>query len=99
MSKLHTVITRPVETEKAATRGAGTATFIVRRDATKTEIKDAVKKYYGLDVESVRTNTTHPKKRTISRGKEINKRPVQKKAIVKIKGGKSIDVNKITVQA
>lgn len=98
MSKLHTVITAPIDTEKAMQGTAkGIYTIVVRRDATKTEISEAIKKYYGVETESINTVVLPSKSRTIGRGKAMVKRPLLKKAVIKIKGGKALDFNKITV--
>lgn len=100
MSRIHTIINRPVQTEKSVgkTVAPGTYTFIVRDDATKSEVKNAVEKYYGAKVKSVRTLVTHHKIRVSGRKPTI-KRRTEKKAIVTTVGAKTIDFNKITVKA
>jgi len=98
MSRLHSILVAPVETEKSvAAREEGKYTFLVRDDASKQEIADAVKKYYGVNVTEVRTVKVPKKTRTVGRGKEMEKRSSGKKAIVKTDGGKAIDFNKVTV--
>jgi large subunit ribosomal protein L23 len=99
MSRLHTIIVAPIETEKSvAARETGKYTFLVRDDASKQEIADAIEKYYGVKITEVRTAKVVQKTRTIGRGKEMTKRQSGKKAIVKTEGGKAIDANKITVK-
>lgn len=98
MSRLPSIIARPVQTEKSVSQGAGVYTFIIRPDAKKTEVKAAFEKYYGVDVESVRTIITHEKYRNGAR-RPMVKRPVLKKAVVKTVGAKTIDLNSINVNA
>jgi len=69
-------------------------TFLVSREATKTEVKKAIKAIFGVDVDTVRTIVT-PKKKRLVKGHEIVKRPNYKKALVTLKNGKTIDPNKI----
>ncbi|ABU82146.1 50S ribosomal protein L23 [Ignicoccus hospitalis] len=54
------IIIRPLHTEKALMlmEKYNTLTFIVRRDATKPEIKYAVEKLYNVKVEKVNTLIT-----------------------------------------
>lgn len=98
MSQLHTAIIRPLETEKTyAGQKNGSYTFSVRYSANKKEIKQAIEKYYGVKVKSVRTIITPPKTRAVGRGRTLIKRPLGKKAVVTTVGGSPIDINKITI--
>ncbi len=98
MTRLHTILVRPLETEKSVKGNAkGVYTFIVRRDATKTEVKQAIKKYYGVETKTIRTSIVNPKTRTIGRGRTLIKRPLSKKAIITTVGAKPIDANKVTI--
>ena len=67
--------------------------FIVDPSANKIEIKKAVESMYGVTVESV--NTMIYRGKTMSRGTKTGfvtgKRPNQKKAIVTLKNGDTID--------
>ena len=95
--KIYDVIIRPLTTEKSSNmQAAGQYVFHVAKDATKIDIKNAVKTIYGADVKEVRTMIQPRKTRLIKRGKEWEKRPIMKKAVVTLKGKKSIDPNKIT---
>lgn len=68
---------------------------MVDKTASKTDVKEAIKKVFGVDVQSVRTILT-PKKKRIIKGKyELIKRPNCKKALVSLKGKKTIDPNKV----
>ena len=81
MNQYRTII-RPVITEKASNQQAkGQYTFVVKKDATKVDVKHAIKALYGVDVETVRTSILPSKTRLIARGRELKKRPVTKKAI------------------
>jgi large subunit ribosomal protein L23 len=98
MTRLHSILVSPLETEKSVKgQAAGVYTFIVQRDATKSEIAAAVEKYYGVKVKAIRTSVVGPKTRTIGRGRLLVKRPLSKKAVITTEGGKTIDANKITV--
>lgn len=94
--KTYSTIIQPVMTEKSSTaQSKGQYTFLVEKTATKIDIKQAIKALYGADVETVRTMIA-PKKIRMLRGKHPwVKRPVMKKAVVTIKGGKTIDPNKL----
>lgn len=96
MKNFSTII-RSIVTEKASTnQSKGRYTFIVRRDATKIDIKHAIKAIFGAEVESVRVMIS-PKKIRLLRGRyEWAKRPVLKKAIVKLKNNVTIDPNKVS---
>ncbi len=76
MRKPEEVIIRPVHTEKALRliERFNTLTFIVRRDATKPEIKKAVEELYDVKVEKVNTliTMTGEKKAYVKLSKEYN---------------------------
>ena len=94
--QVYSTIIRPVVTEKASNQQAsGHYTFIVQRNATKIDVKKAIKALYGADVDTVRTSILQSKSRTIARGREWKKRKMMKKAIITLKGKQSIDPNKL----
>ena len=96
MNKLHSILVKPVDTEKSYYGNKSSCyTFVVEDAATKTEIKQAVERYYGVKVKSVKTLTTHPKARLVGRGNLMVKKPSYKKAIITTIGAKPLDVNKI----
>lgn len=98
MSILHSILVRPLETEKAyAGQQKGKYIFEVSPAANKLQVAKAIKKYYGVEVQSVRIIKTAAKYRQGGRGRAITKRSSIKKAIITTVGGKSIDVNKIKV--
>lgn len=84
------IIRRPVITEK----GLGvketqlTAVFEVAREATKTQIKEAVQKAFKVKVAEVRTAIYHGKTRR--RGRSEGQRPDWKKAYVKLAPGEKM---------
>jgi large subunit ribosomal protein L23 len=83
-------------TEKSSeAQSHGKYSFRVTRDATKIDIKNAVKKLYGMDVATVNIMIS-PKKTRLLKGKyEWAKRPCFKKAVVTLKGKKTMDPNKL----
>ena len=100
MKELVTLL-QPVVTEKATDMAQkGKYEFFVASDATKIDVKKAVKKIYGAGVLTVRMINTHPKKRFMTGKRVLVKKAEMKKAIVTLrKGEKTIDVNKIKVKA
>lgn len=89
-------IIQSYQTEKSSSQqGNKQYSFVVRKDSTKVDIKRDIKELYGVDVKEVKTMVM-PKKTRLLRGRyEWAKRPVFKKAIVTLKGDKTIDPNKI----
>lgn len=94
MDTLYTII-KPVVTEKATALQAKLKYALwVNRNATKIDVKRAVKEIYGVDVAKVRMMNT-PAKTRVARRMIVDKRPAMKKAIITLKGGKKIDPMKI----
>jgi large subunit ribosomal protein L23 len=81
---VYQVIRRPIITEKgmAVKEAQHTAVFEVAKDATKTEIKEAVQKIFKVKVADVRTAIYHGKFRR--RGRSEGHRRDWKKAYVKL---------------
>ncbi len=91
------VIIGPVVTEKAERLKTGQATHMhtlwIVPAATKIEVKNALKRYYGVDVASVRVMRTRAKTRMLGRGIEMEKRHAGKKVIVTLaKDSKQLDL-------
>ena len=85
------IIVKPVLTEKGYD-GIATKkyTFIVKKDANKTQIKQAVEKVFGVKVESV--NTVNCKGKLKRMGRHEGYTPDYKKAVVQLKeDSKSIE--------
>ncbi len=86
-------------TEKSSTAQAeGRYTFIIKRSATKIDVKHAVKAIYGVEVKDVKIIVVPKKTRLMGKGKLWNKRPVYKKAIVTLKDKKTIDPSKLILK-
>lgn len=89
-TRVYQVIRRPIITEK----GLGvkelqhTVVFEVARDATKTEIKEAVQRVFKVKVDHVRTAIYHGKMRR--RGRAEGFRRDWKKAYVKLAPGEKM---------
>ncbi len=89
------ILKRPLITEKASalTEKAGKYTFLVNKKANKVEIKKAVEKMYGVNVEEVNTLiiASKPKSRNTKTRVVSGRKGSYKKAIVKIAQGEVID--------
>ena len=98
------ILIRPYITEKSNMDIAeGKYTFIVNKKATKTEVKQAVEKLFGVKVIAV--NTVNYEGKEKRQGVHVGKTEAFKKAIVKIdtdpkpvsyatKGGKTVATSK-----
>lgn len=90
---LSSVIVRPRVTEKSATMSEqGVYTFVVRRDATKYDVRDAVKELFKVTPKKVRivnrpARTFHSR----ARGRK-GVQPGMRKAYVYLKKGDRIDL-------
>lgn len=91
MKTIHTVIRRPVITEKSTDlkTDRNQIVFEVERGANKIEIKQAIEKLFKVKVTQVRTMIMEGKKKKV--GRRVGKRPDWKKAIVTLKEGDTID--------
>jgi large subunit ribosomal protein L23 len=88
------ILKRPLVTEKVSSLNEkGKYGFIVNADANKVEIKQAVEKQYGVNVERVNTMNVMGKKKTryTKTGILAGRRPGYKKAIVTLAQGEVID--------
>jgi large subunit ribosomal protein L23 len=85
------VIVRPVVSEKSyAGLESNKYTFLVYRDASKTEIKEAIQKIWNVHVLSVNTMT---RKGKVKRQRFVEgRRPDQKRAIVTLAPGDQIEI-------
>lgn len=90
MPTLHTVIRRPLITEKGLTAKEVEATLVfeVAPKATKTEVKQAVEALFKVKVDTVRTMNYVGKERR--RGKFAGYRPDWKKAYVRLVAGEKM---------
>jgi large subunit ribosomal protein L23 len=92
MASIHRTVVRPIVTEQtsAAYQERGEYTFRVASDATKTSIRSAIEKLFGVKVTGVWTSNQRGKNRRV--GTAIGRRPHWKKAIVKLRQGDTIDI-------
>ncbi|MBI2464108.1 50S ribosomal protein L23 [Candidatus Peregrinibacteria bacterium] len=93
---INDILIQPVTTEKSTKESSQAKyTFIVNQNSTKIDIKKAIQKLYGLEVDIVRIVKIQPKYRTGAKGHQVEKRISQKKAIITLKDKKkTLDVNK-----
>jgi len=83
MKDPHDIIIRPVLTEKSYDAMQDKKyTFIVDKNANKTEIKKAIEAIFGVKVEKVNTVRQQGKKKRL--GVHVGRRPSFKKAYVKL---------------
>jgi large subunit ribosomal protein L23 len=91
MKSARDVIIRPVVSEKSyAGIEQNAYTFLVDPRSNKTEIKEAVQRIWGVRVTSV--NTLNRQGKTKRRGYTKGKRADQKRAIVTLAEGDSIEI-------
>ena len=90
MKSAYRILRRPVITEKglAIKENENTLVFQVAKEATKTEIKEAVQAIFKVKVDSVRTANYPGKERR--RGRFAGYRPDWKKAYVRLKSGEKM---------
>lgn len=93
---IHHVIKKQVLTEKTTRDTDGRYTFVVDKNATKVDIKNAIKTLYGVNVTSVNVRPTPGKERIVGRGRTIQKRDAVKKATITLEAGKTIDIYKFS---
>ncbi len=85
------IIIAPVVTEKSAKNAQDNIyTFKVVKSATKTQIKWAIEKAFGVEVKTVNTLITKPKAKRV--GRYTGQTKTYKKAIVTLKDGQQIEI-------
>ncbi len=85
------IIKKPWITERATDlTKMGKYVFLVKSDATKPEVKKAVKEIYKVDVTAVNMVTRPDKKKRM--GQNMGRQAGFKKAIVTLKAGQKIDL-------
>lgn len=91
MRSVYDILRKPRITEKGSLQAeqVPTVVFEVPLDANKSEIENAVRKVFNVDVEQVRTMIVRGKVKR--RGRHIGKRSNWKKAIVTLAEGSEID--------
>ncbi len=87
------VILRPVVSEKSyAAYDANVYTFLVAPDANKIQIKQAVEEIFGVRVTNVNTINRKGKRKRNRRTGDWGKRSDQRRAIVSLAEGDSIEI-------
>lgn len=88
------VIVGSVVTEKAERlKAARTYTLRIAQNATKVEVRQALKKLYDVDVERVRVLLVRPKRRLLGSGRVMEKRHRWRKALVTLReGSRALDL-------
>ena len=87
------IIIRPVVSEKSyAAYDANVYTFLVAPDANKIEIKHAVESIFGVRVTNVNTLNRSGKRKRNRRTGDWGQRASQRRAIVSLAEGDSIDI-------
>lgn len=91
MSTIYDVLLRPLITEKSnlIKEALNKVSFIVRPDANRTQIKEAVERLFKVKVAAVHTAVIRGKMKRM--GRHLGKRPNYKKAVVTLKKGYQID--------
>ena len=91
MNELRDILRRPLITEKSAYQMnlENTYLFEVGLEANKLQIKDAVERYFGVEVSDVRTLIARGKSKRF--GRHTGKRSNWKKAYVKLAEGHSLN--------
>ncbi|MEK9180091.1 MAG: 50S ribosomal protein L23 [Patescibacteria group bacterium] len=88
---MYDVIKKPLVTEKSSfLSGERKYVFIVRPDATKPEVKKAIKSIYKVDPVDVNIVNRPSKRKRV--GSVRGRQPGYKKAIVTLKEGQKIDI-------
>ena len=91
MSDPRDVILRPVVSEKSyALLDQGVYVFLVRPDANKIEIRQAVESIFSVNVVKVNTLNRKGKRKRRRRQPKMGKRPDTKRAIVTLAEGQKI---------
>lgn len=94
---LSQVIVQPVLTEKSVQGELlNKYTFIVHQDATKVDVKRAIKMLFGATVAKVNMKKGLPKFRLGRGRKPMQKRATTRQAIITLKAGEKIDLTKTT---
>ena len=90
------VILKPVVSEKATMLAEKFIyLFYVNKQASRVDVKRAMKELYGADVAEVKIMNTPSKSRTVKKS-VVDKRSSMKKAVVTLKGKKKLDVTKMS---
>jgi ribosomal protein L23 len=91
---LSSIIIGPVVTEKAERlKTKGIYVIKVRQEATKIDVKNALRKFYDVDVASISVLRVRPKSRVVGQGATLEKRHRSKRMIIRLsKKSKTLDL-------
>jgi large subunit ribosomal protein L23 len=91
MNEIRDILRRPLITEKSAIQMnlENTYIFEVGLESNKLQIKDAIERYFGVEVSDVRTLVVRGKSKRF--GRHTGKRSNWKKAYVKLAEGHSLN--------
>jgi large subunit ribosomal protein L23 len=96
------IIMGPIVTEKAEILKASdthrTYTLRVSPRATKVDVKNALKRFYDVDVSSVRIINTRPKTRAVGRGTMEKRHRMKKMLVTLAKDSKVLDLTAFTLR-
>jgi large subunit ribosomal protein L23 len=96
MAELYSVLVRPLVTEKSNTQSSklGQYVFVVRSDATRTVVKDALETLFEVTVARVNIVNAPAKRGRRGRSRRmVIRRPAFKKAIVTLaEGSKPLEI-------
>ena len=87
------ILLAPVQTEKTVKELVGKYVFLIAPSASKEDVKLAIKEFYGADVVKVNIIKLPAKTKVIGRGTIASRRAAQKKAVVTLKEGQTLDFN------
>lgn len=88
------VIIGSIVTEKAERlKGQKVYTLRVAADATKIDVRKALKRFYDVDVSSVRSMRTTTKTRAMGRGFIVKRKPFKKVLVTLAEGSKQLDIS------
>ena len=88
---LSDVLIKPLVTEKSTLlREKNTYSFVVRRNANKIQIRQAIKAVFGVNVVGCRVMVVKPKKKSLRNRPGSGKTAFVKKAMVTVKSGQNI---------
>jgi large subunit ribosomal protein L23 len=88
------IIVRPLVTEKSVrlAQAENKYTFVVARGANKNQIKETLKSVYAVDAQAVNTIRGHREPKSTGKRRTRVVMAAEKKAIVKLPKGQTIDV-------
>lgn len=89
MAQIHDILVRPIITEKSTlAQEGGTYVFEVGMFANKLQVKDAIERFFGVQVECVRTVVVRGKNKRF--GRHLGRRSDWKKAYVTLAQGDTL---------